>query len=122
MGKKLYVGNLSFSIDDSALQAKFSEFGAVDSAKVITDRATGRSKGFGFVEMANDGEADAAIEKLTSTYLKHVHKLPVKVVAVVVASAVDAEVAAEAVVVSVVVDAAVAAATVTKSQRLTNMC
>lgn len=49
MGKKLYVGNLPFSIDDSALQNKFAEFGAVDSAKVITDRETGRSKGFGFV-------------------------------------------------------------------------
>jgi len=64
MGKKLYVGNLPFSIGDSELQSKFSEFGAVDSAKVITDRDTGRSKGFGFVEMANDGEADAAISKL----------------------------------------------------------
>ncbi len=64
MGKKLYVGNLSFSVDDSALQAKFSEFGAVDSAKVITDRDSGRSKGFGFVEMANDADADSAIEKL----------------------------------------------------------
>ncbi len=64
MGKKLYVGNLPFSIDDSALQSKFAEFGAVDSAKVITDRETGRSKGFGFVEMAVDSEAETAISKL----------------------------------------------------------
>ena len=67
MGKKLYVGNLPFSIDDSALQSKFAEFGAVDSAKVITDRDTGRSKGFGFVEMADDSEAEAAISKLNGT-------------------------------------------------------
>ncbi|GIL17579.1 MAG: hypothetical protein BroJett040_13300 [Oligoflexia bacterium] len=64
MGKKLYVGNLSYSVDDGALQAKFAEFGAVSSAKVITDRESGRSKGFGFVEMESDSDADAAIEKL----------------------------------------------------------
>lgn len=64
MGKKLYVGNLPYSIDDSSLQDEFSKFGAVSSAKVITDRETGRSKGFGFVEMDSDSEADAAIEKL----------------------------------------------------------
>jgi len=67
VGKKLYVGNLPFSVGDSELQSKFSEFGAVDSAKVITDRDTGRSKGFGFVEMADDGEADTAISKLNGT-------------------------------------------------------
>ncbi|MEN0057600.1 MAG: RNA-binding protein, partial [Bdellovibrio sp.] len=49
MAKKLYVGNLPYSIDDSSLQDEFSKFGAVSSAKVITDRETGRSKGFGFV-------------------------------------------------------------------------
>lgn len=64
MGKKLYVGNLSFSVGDAQLQTKFAEFGSVDSAKVIIDRQTGRSKGFGFVEMANDDEADAAVSKL----------------------------------------------------------
>ena len=64
MGKKLYVGNLKYSVDDAELQEMFSEFGAVDSARVITDRDTGRSKGFGFVEMADEGEADAAINAL----------------------------------------------------------
>jgi RNA recognition motif-containing protein len=64
MGKKLYVGNLPYSVDDGVLQSEFSKFGEVTSAKVITDRATGRSKGFGFVEMADDGAADTAIEKL----------------------------------------------------------
>lgn len=64
MGKKLYVGNLPYSVDDSALQAEFSKFGAVASAKVITDRETGRSKGFGFVEMESDSDATAAIEKM----------------------------------------------------------
>lgn len=64
MPKKLYVGNLSYQIDDQALGAKFSEFGSVASAKVITDRDSGRSKGFGFVEMENDSDADQAIEKL----------------------------------------------------------
>lgn len=64
MAKKLYVGNLSYSTSDSDLQELFSPFGAVDSARVITDRDTGRSKGFGFVEMANDAEAQAAIDSL----------------------------------------------------------
>ncbi len=64
MGNKLYVGNLSFSIDDSALQAMFAEVGSVSSAKIITDRDTGRSKGFGFVEMSSDQEAKDAIEKM----------------------------------------------------------
>jgi RNA recognition motif-containing protein len=64
MGKKLYVGNLPYSIDDSRLQSAFAEFGAVASAKVITDRETGRSKGFGFVEMDSDSDAEAAIQKL----------------------------------------------------------
>lgn len=64
MGKKLYVGNLPYSTDDAALESQFSAFGKVDSARVITDRDTGRSKGFGFVEMASDDEADKAIESL----------------------------------------------------------
>jgi RNA recognition motif-containing protein len=64
MGKKLYVGNLSYSVDDSALERLFSEHGKVQSAQVINDRATGRSKGFGFVEMGSDAEAQAAISAL----------------------------------------------------------
>ena len=64
MGKKIYVGNLSYSTDDQSLAGIFSEFGNVDTAKVIMDRDSGRSKGFGFVEMTDANEADAAIEKL----------------------------------------------------------
>lgn len=63
MGKKLYVGNLPFSANDQILGDKFAECGKVESAKVITDRDTGRSKGFGFVEMSTDDEAQAAINK-----------------------------------------------------------
>ena len=61
MGKKLYVGNLSYDVDSSALEQMFSSFGTVQSAQVISDRDTGRSKGFGFVEMGSDTEAQAAI-------------------------------------------------------------
>ena len=64
MGRKLYVGNLSYGIRDSDLQDLFSEHGTVDSAQVIMDRDTGRSKGFGFVEMSSDEEARAAISAL----------------------------------------------------------
>lgn len=64
LGKRLYVGNLAYSVGDSELRQLFSEHGAVQSAQVIMDRDTGRSKGFGFVEMANDGEANAAISAL----------------------------------------------------------
>lgn len=64
MGKKLYVGNLPYGVSSSDLQAMFSAHGTVESAEVINDRATGRSKGFGFVEMANDSEAQAAISAL----------------------------------------------------------
>jgi RNA recognition motif-containing protein len=64
MGKKLYVGNLSYSVSDSELESLFAQFGQVVSARVISDRDTGRSKGFGFVEMANDNEAQAAIEAM----------------------------------------------------------
>ncbi|MBX2987724.1 MAG: RNA-binding protein [Bdellovibrionaceae bacterium] len=63
MGKKLYVGNLPFSATEQALADTFSECGAVDSVKIITDRDTGRSKGFGFVEMSNDSEAQEAISR-----------------------------------------------------------
>ena len=61
MGNKLYVGNLPYSVRDGDLEQAFSEFGAVTSAKVMMERDTGRSKGFGFVEMGSDDEAQAAI-------------------------------------------------------------
>src|SRR5438132_142107 len=61
MGKKLYVGNLSYDVDSSALEQLFAPHGTVESAQIITDRDTGRSKGFGFVEMSSDAEAQAAI-------------------------------------------------------------
>ena len=61
MGNKLYVGNLAYSVRDDDLQQRFAEFGTVTSAKVMMDRDTGRSKGFGFVEMGSDAEAQAAI-------------------------------------------------------------
>ena len=64
MGKKLYVGNLAYSMTNEGLSELFSTHGAVDSAQVIMDRETGRSKGFGFVEMGNAAEADAAIAAL----------------------------------------------------------
>jgi RNA recognition motif-containing protein len=64
MGKKLYVGNMSYEMDSSALQELFSAHGTVQSAEVISDRETGRSKGFGFVEMSSDAEAQAAIAAL----------------------------------------------------------
>ena len=64
MGKKLYVGNLPYSVSDSDLQQMFEAHGTVQSAQVIMDRDTGRSKGFGFVEMGSDAEAQAAIAAL----------------------------------------------------------
>lgn len=64
MAKKLYVGNLVFSTTDSDLQAMFEPFGYVQSAQVVVDRETGRSKGFGFVEMGSDQEAQTAIKEL----------------------------------------------------------
>lgn len=64
MGKKIYVGNLSYNVDSNQLSDVFSEFGTVDSANVITDRETGRSKGFAFIEMSSEGEAQNAIQKL----------------------------------------------------------
>src|SRR5438045_809919 len=64
MGKKLYVGNLSYNVDSSELEQLFGAHGTVQSAEVISDRMTGRSKGFGFVEMSTDEEAQAAITAL----------------------------------------------------------
>lgn len=69
MGKKLYVGNLSFNVDSNQLTDAFAEFGTVDSANVITDRETGRSKGFAFVEMSSDNEAQTVIQKLNGMEL-----------------------------------------------------
>ena len=64
MGKKLYVGNLGYSVSDSDLMKLFEPHGTVESAQVIMDRASGRSKGFGFVEMSSDDEAKEAINRL----------------------------------------------------------
>ena len=64
MGRKLYVDNLSYEINNEALEKMFTEYGTVDDAKVITDRDTGQSKGFGFVEMSSSSEAQAAITAL----------------------------------------------------------
>ena len=64
MGKKLYVGNISPEADQASLEALFSVFGTVEKAYIIIDRETGRSKGFGFVVMSNDAEAQAAIAAL----------------------------------------------------------
>ena len=64
MGKKIYVGNLSYSVTDGELEQMFGAHGTVQSAQVIMDRDTGRSKGFGFVEMSSDQEAQAAIAAL----------------------------------------------------------
>ena len=64
MGRKLYVGNLTYGVTDSDLQQMFAPHGTVQSAQVIMDRDTGRSKGFGFVEMGSDQEAQAAIAAL----------------------------------------------------------
>ena len=64
MGKKLYVGNLTFSVNESDLEALFAPYGTVQSAQLIVDRDTNRPKGFGFVEMGSDAEAQAAIDGL----------------------------------------------------------
>ena len=69
MGKKLYVGNLPYSVRDEDLQQSFSAFGSVNSAKVMMERDTGRSKGFGFVEMGSDAEAQAAIQGMNGQSL-----------------------------------------------------
>jgi len=70
MSKKLFVGGLPYTITSSQLEEIFSKFGKVTSCDVITDRYSGQSKGFGFVEMENDKEADEAIEKLNETKLE----------------------------------------------------
>ncbi len=64
MGTRLYVGNLSYNVTNQSLEALFAEFGRVQSAQVVMDRDTGRSKGFGFVEMSDNGQAQAAIAGL----------------------------------------------------------
>ena len=69
MGNKLYVGNLPYSVRDSDLEQSFGQFGSVTSAKVMMERDTGRSKGFGFVEMGSDAEAQAAIEGMNGSPL-----------------------------------------------------
>jgi RNA recognition motif-containing protein len=63
----IYVGNLSFDVSEAQLQESFTAFGTVNKANVVTDRMTGRSRGFGFVEMANDDEGNAAIEGLNGS-------------------------------------------------------
>jgi RNA recognition motif-containing protein len=70
VGNKLYVGNLAYSVRDDSLQQAFSQFGNVTSAKVMMDRDTGRSKGFGFVEMGSDAEAQAAINGMNGQPLE----------------------------------------------------
>ena len=67
MGMRLYVGNLAYSVTNESLEALFAQFGAVKSAQVIMDRDTGRSKGFGFVKMADDAAAKDAIQALNET-------------------------------------------------------
>lgn len=67
MGRRLYVGNLPYSATEASIETKFSEHGRVESVKVISDRDTGQSKGFGFVEMSTDAEANAAIAALNGT-------------------------------------------------------
>src|ERR1700739_922129 len=69
MGNKLYVGNLSYNVRDDQLHQAFSQYGSVMSAKVMMDRETGRSKGFGFVEMSTDPEAQAAINGMNGQAL-----------------------------------------------------
>ena len=70
MGNKLYVGNLAYSVRDESLHQAFSQFGTVTSAKVMMDRDTGRSKGFGFVEMGSDAEAQSAINGMNGQPLE----------------------------------------------------
>ena len=70
MGRKLYVGNLPYSATEQTLRETFSQCGTVDSVTMITDRDTGRSKGFGFVEMSSDSEAQKAIQELNGSTLE----------------------------------------------------
>ena len=67
MGRKLYVGNLPYSANQESLQTTFSQCGTVDSVNLITDRDTGQSKGFGFIEMSSDSEAQKAIQEMNGT-------------------------------------------------------
>ncbi|MBA2116811.1 RNA recognition motif domain-containing protein [Bremerella alba] len=67
MGKKLYCGNLSYEITNADLEQLFGQYGMVESAQVIVDRDTGRSKGFGFIEMSSDADAQAAIDGLNES-------------------------------------------------------
>ena len=69
MGRKLYVGNLPFSATEQSLQSTFSKHGTVESVSLITDRDSGQSKGFGFIEMRTNAEANAAISELNGTTL-----------------------------------------------------
>jgi RNA recognition motif-containing protein len=69
MGNKLYVGNLPYTFSDSDMEQAFSAYGAVQSAKIVMDRDSGRSKGFGFVEMSTDAEAKAAIDGMNGHQL-----------------------------------------------------
>ncbi len=70
MGKKLYVGNLPYQTTEGELEQLFGEMGAVESVRIITDRETGRNRGFGFIEMGSDEEADKAIEKFNQYELE----------------------------------------------------
>lgn len=70
MGRKLYVGNLPYSVTEQTLRETFGQCGTVDSVTMITDRDTGRSKGFGFVEMSSDSEAQKAIQELNGSTLE----------------------------------------------------
>ena len=79
MGKKLYVGNLTYGVTDSALEQMFAAHGTVQSAQVIMDRDTGRSKGFGFVEMGSDQEAQAAIAALNGQQVEGRSLVPLMV-------------------------------------------
>lgn len=67
MGKKIYIGNLSFSVDDQSLADLFSQYGEVETARIVTDRDSGRSKGFAFVEMSSESQATEAIAKLNGS-------------------------------------------------------
>ncbi len=70
MGKKIYVGNLSFNVETDQLRDVFAQYGTVDTANVISDRYTGRSKGFGFIEMSTESEAQTAISSLDGSDLR----------------------------------------------------
>ena len=70
MGRKLYIGNLPYSVTEQTIQSTFSQLGTVEAINLITDRDSGQSKGFGFIEMRTDAEANAAISKLHGTELE----------------------------------------------------